>query len=134
MVNNQFVTNTHPSFHLWWKKSLLNHQKVSKYYENDYSFFILFQKIIVITNIRSLSTKLYENKYLLNNLGRSWWNGHFKLAILIAMKIRIFSQGSDSDIYKIKNIHPAASKFVKKWLKQRRFSVNFAKFLRTLIL
>ena len=23
-------------FHLWWKENLVKHQKVSKYYENDY--------------------------------------------------------------------------------------------------
>ena len=31
----QFITNNHVSFHLWWKKDLPNHQKVSKYYEHD---------------------------------------------------------------------------------------------------
>ena len=31
----QYVTNNHASFHLWWKENLLNHQKVSKYYEHD---------------------------------------------------------------------------------------------------
>ena len=31
----QFITNNHTSFHLWSKQNLLNHQIVSKYYEND---------------------------------------------------------------------------------------------------
>ena len=31
----QFITNNHVSFHLWWKKDLPNHQKVSKHYEHD---------------------------------------------------------------------------------------------------
>ena len=31
----QFITNNHASFHFWWKENLLNHQKVSKYYEHD---------------------------------------------------------------------------------------------------
>ena len=31
----QFITNNHASFHLWWTERLLNHQKVSKYYEHD---------------------------------------------------------------------------------------------------
>ena len=30
-----FITNNHPSFHLWRKENLLNHEKVSKYYEDD---------------------------------------------------------------------------------------------------
>ena len=29
-----FITNNHASFHLWLKKNLLKHQKVSKYYEH----------------------------------------------------------------------------------------------------
>ena len=29
--------NNHTSFHLWWKKNLLNYQKVSNYYEHDWS-------------------------------------------------------------------------------------------------
>ena len=30
-----FITNNHASFHLWRKANLLNHQKVSQYYEHD---------------------------------------------------------------------------------------------------
>ena len=30
-----FISNNRPSFHLWWKKHLAKHQKVSKYYETD---------------------------------------------------------------------------------------------------
>ena len=30
----QFVTKSHASFHLWWKKNLLNYQKVSNYYQH----------------------------------------------------------------------------------------------------
>ena len=36
MVTREFIiTNNHVSFHLWGKENLLNHQKVSKYYEHD---------------------------------------------------------------------------------------------------
>ena len=31
----QLITNNHASFHLWLKENLLNHQKVTKYYELD---------------------------------------------------------------------------------------------------
>ena len=27
----QFITNNHALFHLWWKKNLLNHQKISEF-------------------------------------------------------------------------------------------------------
>ena len=29
------ATNNHASFHFWWEKKLVKHQKISKYYEND---------------------------------------------------------------------------------------------------
>ena len=31
---SQFITNNHASFHLWRKDNLLNHQRVSVYYEH----------------------------------------------------------------------------------------------------
>ena len=31
----QFIANNHASFHLLSNEDLLNHQKISKYYEND---------------------------------------------------------------------------------------------------
>ena len=30
-----FIINNHASFHLWWKKNLVKHQKFSKYYDQD---------------------------------------------------------------------------------------------------
>ena len=35
-----FITNNHASFHSWWNENLAKYQKVSQYYENDYSFVI----------------------------------------------------------------------------------------------
>ena len=35
LVNIPFISNNRASFHLWRKESLVKHQKVSKYYEND---------------------------------------------------------------------------------------------------
>ena len=32
-----FITNNHDSFHLWWEKNLVEHQKVWKYYDQDCS-------------------------------------------------------------------------------------------------
>ena len=39
----QFITDNHASFHLWWTENLLNHQKVSKYYEHDLQVIRNFQ-------------------------------------------------------------------------------------------
>ena len=33
----QFITNNNDSFHLWWNRNLLNHQKDSKYYAHRLS-------------------------------------------------------------------------------------------------
>ena len=32
LVYTMFISNNRVSFHLWWKESLVKHQKVSKYY------------------------------------------------------------------------------------------------------
>ena len=41
-------TFDHASFHLWCKENLLNHQKVSKYYEHDcpQNFLLLFMSLL----------------------------------------------------------------------------------------
>ena len=33
-----FITDNRSLFHWWWKENLVKHQKVSKYYENDFSY------------------------------------------------------------------------------------------------
>ena len=35
LVYTMFITNNRATFHLWWKKKLVKHKKVSKYYKND---------------------------------------------------------------------------------------------------
>ena len=54
-----FVANNRASFHLWWKKNLVKHQNVSKYYENDCSilielgkitFVLQYVQIVIVTN------------------------------------------------------------------------------------
>ena len=37
LVYTMFISNNCPSFHMWWKESLVKHQKVSKYYAIDCS-------------------------------------------------------------------------------------------------
>ena len=37
-VYTMFITKDIASFHLWWKKNLVKHQKVSKYYDHDCRF------------------------------------------------------------------------------------------------
>ena len=39
----QFITNSHAWCYIWWTENLLNHQKVSKYYEHDLQVIRNFQ-------------------------------------------------------------------------------------------
>ena len=43
-----FIINNQTSFHLWWKKDLVKHQKVSIYYHHDclQNFILLFMSIL----------------------------------------------------------------------------------------
>ena len=41
----QFITSNHASFHLWWKEKLLNHQKISKYYEADCGYLFWTERL-----------------------------------------------------------------------------------------
>ena len=36
LVCIKFIANNRASFHSWWKENLIKHQKVSKYYENNW--------------------------------------------------------------------------------------------------
>ena len=53
----QFITNNHASFHFWWKENLLNHQKVSKYYEHDCR-----QEVLSWTDCFDFFDKIYSKK------------------------------------------------------------------------
>ena len=50
LVHTVFVSNNRASFHLWWKENLVKHQEVSKYYENDWGFYIYqgFDMLLVL--------------------------------------------------------------------------------------
>ena len=55
LVYTMFISNNRPSFHLWWKKNLVKHWKVSKYYETNclQNFLLLFMFL--------LTTKFVKN-------------------------------------------------------------------------
>ena len=65
------ISNNRASFHLWWKKNLVKHQKVSEYYENgcrrkngnqDSSFDLVenFNKVFNFMSQNANSIKLIE--------------------------------------------------------------------------
>ena len=55
LVYTMFISNNYALFYLWLKDKLVKHQKVSKYYENEYSYrpFALsnMAKIFLISHI-----------------------------------------------------------------------------------
>ena len=58
-MHNLFISNNRTSFHFWWKKNLVNHQKVSKYSEKEYR---LTHPKKYAWNLKVLSINLsYEN-------------------------------------------------------------------------
>ena len=50
------MSNNRPSFHLWRRKNLVKHEKVSKYYEND-----------CLQNLLSLFMSLLTAKFVRNS-------------------------------------------------------------------
>ena len=76
-----FISNNRASFHLWWKENLVKHQKVSKYYENDCTYFNIgfdnetgssYSRIIFwAMNISRIYTKLWKELEKFN-LYQSW--------------------------------------------------------------
>ena len=70
----EFITSNYSSFHLWWKKNLLNYQKVSKYYEHDclQNFILLFMSlltVLIVKNAHILAWSwLFQKKCYRSNL------------------------------------------------------------------
>ena len=48
LVYTIIISNNRPSFHWWLKENLAKRQKLSKYYENDYRFLVIFHIFLSI--------------------------------------------------------------------------------------
>ena len=55
LVYTEFIRNNCVSFHLWWKKNLVRHQKVSKYYKSYCRSTDYILSIKVITSIEAFN-------------------------------------------------------------------------------
>ena len=55
IVYTMFISNNRASFHLWGNEKLVKHQKVSKYYENDYlqNFLLHFMFLLTATFVKN---------------------------------------------------------------------------------
>ena len=55
-----FITNNHESFHLWWKKNLVEHEKVSKYYDQDCRK-LIFERFLL--KLATESTYIFQSQF-----------------------------------------------------------------------
>ena len=71
-----FISNNRPSLPFWWKESLIKHQEVSKYYENDSlkNFLLVFMSLIRTKFVRNshIWAKIYF--IFLENVLKQTWN------------------------------------------------------------
>ena len=65
-----------PSFHLWWKKHLVKHQKVSKYFETDFlqSFLLLFMFLLTAKFVKNSHILARIFFIFLKNAPKRTWN------------------------------------------------------------
>ena len=76
LVYTMFISNDRPSCHLRWNENLVNHLKVSKYYETDCPQIFLLLIMLLLTNkvVKSshISTRIFF--IFLNNVLKQTWN------------------------------------------------------------
>ena len=53
LLKNMCIRSNDALFHLWWKENHLKHQKVSRYYDQDYHIFIKKMKWQLLINRES---------------------------------------------------------------------------------
>ena len=65
-----FITNDCASFRLYWKESLVKHQKVIKYYENDClkNFILPFMSLLTVSVVKNSHIKARIYSILLKNV------------------------------------------------------------------
>ena len=68
-LNKGLFANNHASFHMWWKKNLLNYQNVSKYYEHGCleNLLLLFMSLLtalIVKNSQILAGTYFIKKFL----------------------------------------------------------------------
>ena len=66
----------HASFHLWWKQNLIEHQKVSEYYENDclQNFLLLFIFLVIAKFVKKSHIYARTHFIFLKTVVKQTWN------------------------------------------------------------
>ena len=108
-VYAMFITNNSASFHSWWNENLAKYQKVSQYYENDYSFVIslffhicfCFESLAVLFRVMN-SEILTIFKMLLFNEITDFFTHVSKISPRKSLQIK-WSQTTEKE-YKIKSV------------------------------
>ena len=62
-----FIIQNHASFHLWWNKNLVKHQKVSKYFENYCSWAYSLENLEFFEELFNWLWNIFANYKLGNN-------------------------------------------------------------------
>ena len=66
----------HALFHLWWKQNLIEHQKVSEYYENDclQNFLLLFIFLVIAKFVKKSHIYARTHFIFLKTVVKQTWN------------------------------------------------------------
>ena len=92
-----FITNNHVLLQLWWKKTLLNHQKALKHYEHDCSLLIYF-----IVSAPRFMNNIWKIKYIF----KIFWRCHKQvLMTFFSYSIVIIMELYNSETHKPKATH-----------------------------
>ena len=101
-----FISNNHALLHFWCKENLLKHQKVSKYYENDYSYKSLYVDVGCNGKISFQQlTNVTKNSILdvawvleLSKILESGYEGVHFFVKLMALGLQLYSKGTTLEI------------------------------------
>ena len=125
-----FISYNRPSFHLWWKENLVNHRKVSKYYETDcrsrldvfdeqfcwYLVYLLTYKMLwICKNISTLTVvvsdlmKYISNKQ--NEFKKPYNNFLFEIKKSTIMFLTHYKKINQSNLYHSGFYRPYFSKY-----------------------
>ena len=68
LLYTMFITINHTLFHLWWKVTLVKHQKVSNHYDQDCTIMnIIFKDILILLWYQIFSSRQVKRSVIISN-------------------------------------------------------------------
>ena len=68
LLYTMFITINHTLFHLWWKVTLVKHQKVSNHYDQDCTIMnIIFKDILILLWYQIFSSRQAKRSVIISN-------------------------------------------------------------------